>query len=320
MSIFHHVTYALSFQFATQAGRSVLPPIFLLALLLIGLGVALATADERVVVLRNGNSFAGDVTETERRVIVRRGSTQVAFDPHEVDLIADNLQDSYRQQAARIPQGNVAAREKLMSWCIQNHLPHCAAAQLELLRKEHPTLPHFELWQRRIASHARLGGKNILPPKAPEHPDVRVALDAKSKLSESAQAGFVRRIQPILWNRCAQATCHGRLTKTDFPLVRGRSRNTTQRNLGATLRQLHADTPQQSLLWLSANEFHGGAKKRAITEHELVQLLDWMLTVNRDLGVLSAWKSDRSRPATASDLRATDPFDPEEFNQSVDSS
>lgn len=277
--------------------------------------MAVHAAADRLVVLHNGNTFSGQVTEQEHRVLVVSDKQRVAFESRDVDMVVASLTEAYRRKAARISQANTHAREKLLSWCIRHHLANEAQEQLNLLHKQHPSFPRLKLWRQRIDSHEKLAGKTVLPAKAPLHPDAQLARRTQSQLSKSTQSHFVRSIQPILLNGCGLANCHGRATRSHYQLVSGRSplaRSVTQRNLGATLRQIDDAAPEQSLLWMSAAELHGGAEEDPLTREELEKILGWILVAHSETRGQSVSVAHGKQSVAESTV---DPFDPAEFNK-----
>lgn len=277
-------------------------------------------AAERVVLLNNGGVLTGQVTETESRVIVHQNGTRAVLAPREVDAVVKDLDAAYLYQAARVPSGNVVARERLLGWCIQKHLVERAQEQFRLLGQEHPELPRLTLWQRRIQSHDRLAGRTVLPSSIPQHPDRARAMAAEGSLSDATQAQFVRRIQPILLNRCAAGGCHGRGTESRYGLVKARAplpRALSQRNLGATLRQLDGPA-EQSLLWISAIERHGSAEKWPIRDAELETLFHWIQRAAQEsLGTAKSPKTSKVAAVLGVQNANRDPFDPAQFNQMI---
>ncbi len=273
------------------------------------------SAAERTVVLKNGSVFSGEVTRQARGVVVQSGDRTINLSTEQVDMVVADLPAAYDKMARRLNARNTVGHEKLLQWCLRQDLPDQALSQLYILRELDPDSPQIDLWQKSIERRAN-ASKTVLPNKAPLHPDLQRIEDLKQQLSKKTQAQFVRHVQPILFNRCGQGNCHGRATKTSYALLLGRSplpQSVTQRNLGATLRQINEPVPQQSLFWLSATEAHGGLAKDPLTTAELEKVLNWTVLAHRDAhGEAIANASTRLRKNRTEELG--DPFDPAGFN------
>lgn len=282
-------------------------------------------AIERTVVLRNGNVVHGEIERRSGDIVVRSGSAIVSISHDDVELIARDLHDAYQQKSALV--GGPNSRVSLIRWCIKVGLPEQASAELARLLERVPDDPRCEVLARQIDSY-RLHVSNVLPTNSHLPHDTQIANQHLDQLSRDSLADFSRTIQPLMFNRCAQAGCHGKGGAAKFELIQGPSMsvNLNRRNLGATLRMLGRVPAEQTLLWTSANAPHGGLTDKAMSPDELRRLFEWIDRVVSDLG-----SAEESRVAFASaqqplagaipmaDPRAiangVDPFDPSEFNQ-----
>ena len=107
--------------------------------------------------------------------------------------------------------------------------------------------------------------------------------------SENARS-FVRRIQPLIANRCAAAGCHGPGTASDFrfsSIRNGSTPLTAERNLAAVLGQVEPADPQQSPLLQKADQLHGGMREPAfrgrVGAQQRQMLHDWVRAAVADL-------------------------------------
>ncbi len=103
---------------------------------------------------------------------------------------------------------------------------------------------------------------------------------------------FVRKVQPLLMNRCGNANCHGSAGKSDFRLLPVRlgasgHRIYSERNLSAVLALVNPGQPGQSPLLIEPLRPHGGQTEAILTgprSEEQVELLRiWVAAAARDL-------------------------------------
>ena len=285
--------------------------------------VAVAAA-ERVVLLRNGNLVRGDETQQlDDTIVVRTQRSELRIPLSEVDYVADSMDVIYRRKSKGAKRPSQI--EKLVGWCLQQGLIREAHTELQRLQKVAPAHPSLSSLQRSLARRQSNQQANqqtsqpssVLPAKSPLHPDSQYAQDHIDSLSSDSLRDYARVVQPLLLNRCAMAGCHGKAPKSKYQMLgRGHSvvsQNLTHRNLGATLRQVDA-TAQQSLLWVSASQLHGGMT-RTLKQDEANRLLLWIDRASRELDVDGTRDRSSVRQASAElAIDGVDPFDPAEFN------
>lgn len=278
-------------------------------------GVLLAA--ERTVVLKNGNVLQGEVEQRADRILVQTPTSLLRFSPTDVDIVSHDLRSAYREKAASTSGERPEAISELLLWSLRVGLKHEAYVQLAHLRRRWPDYPQLSLLADRVRSHRSDRETTLLPTPSPTPRDTQFAHDHIEKLSKPVVADFVRSIQPLMLNRCGNASCHGRATSTSFSLVgtsySGVPARLTHRNLGATLRQLGAPA-SDTVLWMSANSAHGGLPRRPLKEAERLRLFDWIERTCHDLGWNDS-SSVRQAKAEAAVRGSSDPFDPEEFNR-----
>ncbi len=250
---------------------------------------------QQLLVLKNGHILTGRITHSGDHYFVDRAGSQIGVRAMEVECLALNLDDAYRQQRGKIPDDDLDARQRLVEWCIRHELLEHAAVDLALCRELQPRNARTAELIRRLetACQARPAGKqqgSVTPPeKTSDEPTTKSGIPGKpadilDKLPSDAVETFATSIQPMLINQCAAGGCHGLGSKSKFTLTRFNPRKTssrayTRRNLEAVLAQIDRGTPSASSLLTTPREPHGGAKLPVFHGRNLVQyeqLLRWV--------------------------------------------
>ena len=288
------------------------------SLLLLLVSAFLAHGVERCVLLTNGNLLVGDVQQLAHEVVVKTSTTEMRLPLEDVELVAQSSAKVYAYKAGKT-SARPKAKASLIQWCLKHDLVTEAKEEFLQLQKSSPrydglTSLRQSLLRHLHSQHDASPRKTILPAGSPVHPDLQFALDRRDQVSKHSMRDFVRTVQPLLLNRCATAGCHGKAAKSSYQLIGSRaalSHGTTHRNLGATLQRIGGPT-QQSLLWQSATQLHGGME-RGLADDELAKLHQWLQTISSDLGRFS--QSQAVQQVTAVfEADGSDPFDPAEFN------
>ena len=259
-----------------SALRSALHPI----LLLLGSAGVLAGADgfvlptdppplvntPGVLVLKSGRAISGRISQNASGFVVEQphGSIVVPFDF--ADFPASDLEDAVRQYHKRTPNPTAGFHVNLAQWCLQHQLLDEARTEL------HAALvlePH-----RQDARHMLRRLDALLdPPEAPAAERAPIRQVAGFDVPEvTSLAGldpeharvFTERVQPILMNKCGNASCHGPAAENEFRLTRvrltgGAHRVHSERNLAVTLRYVDQRSPDRSPLLVVPQGNHGRA-------------------------------------------------------------
>lgn len=288
-------------------------------IILFSLMVALpqnVSAAEKTVVLTNGNVLRGEVQQTSRHTIIRTAKSQLNIPADDVELIAFTLDDAFQIKAAKISGRAARKREEFVKWCLKVGLKVRAQEQLQKLRQLAPDYPNLDLLTRRVDKFRNGIADNPFTAKSPVPLDQQYALDRINDLSNGTLAEFTRRVEPLMSNRCALAGCHGKAASSSFALRRSRNASirTTHSNLGATLQRIDKESPQHTLLWMSANSAHGKLKRKPLSDADLDLLALWIARVQRELDA-NTESSVRVASYTEPIDPNKDPFDPDAFNQ-----
>jgi hypothetical protein len=249
-----------------------------------------STAEESVVVLRNGGVLHGKVSTSGERYEVTRSKSVVEVPTAQVLLVADSMLDAYHRQRQQLPRDTSEAHLGLADWCLRYSLLDSAAQELADARRLDPRDPRAALLERRLAvareakTQASGSASGELHEDTTAKDELRKLEAVAADLSPSAVERFTRKVQPLLVNSCTTSGCHHPGGEQSFQLDRAvlhglSNRRITLRNLVATLELVNRDSPQQSDLLSIPRRTHGGMKRPVFgprQKSQLEQLVDWV--------------------------------------------
>ena len=271
------------------------------------------------------------------------------------------LYDFRRQEAER--HGGQAHFD-LAKWCLQQEMYPEASVHLAIAQRAELDAELLHDLRARIEVAVSAQQRRATSPSLPAR-QVSAAISGSAskdngeppahttQLSPQALREFSTRIQPLLINRCGNATCHGRASQTDFQLTQPQRRGLytprlTQRNAAACAGYVNFAAPSASDLLAWSDRAHGGMTGTALNENQLETLRQWLTTVTgksptvevaqrsaantphaggliNPLDAESTLAADPSRAdisAAVPDSKekptsdgSNDPFDPEAFNR-----
>jgi len=180
--------------------------------------------------------------------------------------VADSRSDAWKHLRSTFSSWTPEIHLSLAKWCIRYQLDDCAerelldALNLDPNRTEAMQLLEKVTGRRLADSHGKSGQRGSRP--IPGAPGMTAPASAQSLggLSTENARSFVRRIQPLLSNRCAATGCHGPAGVSDFhfsSIRNGSTPLTAERNLAAVLKQVEPSDPLRSPLLLKADQLHG---------------------------------------------------------------
>lgn len=227
--------------------------------------------DSRLIVLRDGRILTGDLTPRPGGYDVALPAGRVFVPSERVRLEAGSLNEAWRKlrasQGQRTPETHLA----LARWCISHRL--WSGARRELLDAIHLDSNRDDA--RRLLGYVerQLAGESrgVDPAAAATESPVTVMASRTSipgtpaaryslgGLSADVARDFVRDVQPLLANKCGNASCHGPGVN-DFELVVPRQGSTpaiAERNLAAVMRFVNPARPEQSPLLTTGTSQHG---------------------------------------------------------------
>ncbi len=210
--------------------------------------------------------------------------------------IAESRTEAWRHLRSTFSSFSPDIHLRLARWCLRNQLTDCAERELLDALNLDPNLADArkllqEVTGSRLAASRGSAGPQISR-EIPGAPGVTAAMTARSLggLSVENARSFVRRIQPLLSNRCGAAGCHGPGTPSGFRLTsirNGSTPLTAERNLAAVLAQVEPADPLQSLLLQQADVLHGGMREPAfrgrVGAQQRQMLRDWVRAAVTDL-------------------------------------
>lgn len=247
--------------------------------------VAMPTSPaQQMLVLRNGQSIEGRITQADGHYIVDLSDGQIRIKSADVDLICNTLEEGYQRKRAAIQVGNVHHHLELAQWCLRHNLLEPAALELADAVAADPTNPMIGAVQHRLkmatepSVSADTGVKKAAGPSNEE-------LDRMVRgLPRGSVEMFTQSVQPLLMNHCATSGCHGPqsdggLQFIRVPMGKPASRRITQRNLNSVLAFIDHENVAASPLLTAPNGPHGTVKHAVFSEHEAAQynrLVEWV--------------------------------------------
>jgi len=253
--------------------------------------ISLDARPPTMMVLNDGRVLYGQISERPGGYMIESpGSKQVV--PYElIRLLASSLEDAYVKQRDAMKMPRAGDHLALAQWCKDNKLYALATEQLEAALKLEPNRGEARRMLQEVVdltqtkSPPAAGRYRVITGGAP------VVERTSAGISPGSQTEFVRRVQPILVNRCGNATCHGSASDNSFKLINVRSglrqqRLETELNLAAVLKQIDTRKPSQSPLLVrpadDASREHRGAFSAVAGASQQQRLREWVLAVARE--------------------------------------
>ncbi|MEM7313725.1 MAG: hypothetical protein AAF497_11300, partial [Planctomycetota bacterium] len=239
-------------------------------------------APERCLLMKNGSLIRGQIeaaAETFTVQFAKGGKMRVAR--NQVRFLADSPQSAYRYLASQVAPLDSRGRVKLTEWCLEHRLLPEAATEINTLSTRKSMARDVERLQNRLAMLRTLDkprpnvGTGKVVSKMPKPA-------AAPKVSAEALSEFTKKVQPLLVNSCAAASCHGRTSVASFRLTQppkgmGRSRRMSQQNLIAVLQQVDYASPAKSPLLTTLEQTHAGiAPQSLVSGDHLKSITRWV--------------------------------------------
>ena len=258
-------------------------------------GVALAPAawgqtslvpQAGVLVLRNGQVIAGEITRAGDLYVVTLGeNAEIRQSAAEVEAVCASLEEAYEFKLRHLSAGgSVKPHLDLAEWCLRHNLHARCAEQLVAAMRIAPEDERLLQLERRLKLSVESPvAATPLNPTSTAVVSSQQLDEALRSLPRGSIEKFSATVQPILLNRCAANQCHGPNAKSEYSLLRPpegqiASRRFTQRNLYATLRYINTSDPDASPLVVMAQQRHGKALTAVFDKHsqnQLAELIGW---------------------------------------------
>ena len=250
----------------------------------------------KLLVLVDGRVVTGQITPRPDGYDVQVDGGRMYIDSDRVRFEAADLPAAYDRMRDSLPELTPTNHLELARWCLENKLH--SQAKREVLDALHLD-PNREDAKRILRSLEHVGEESKTPPKGSgltEYPSLsqipRPAIETRSLagLSSSIAHSFVRDVQPLIMNKCANSGCHGNGTKAEFQLVSTLRRSTpalAERNLAAVLKQIDFSQPTASPLLRIGGEAHANMSASAFPGRsgaaQLRKLQEWVLLAANDV-------------------------------------
>jgi hypothetical protein len=223
------------------------------------------TPQTRLLVSTTGRVVEGHIIPHAGGYMVEMSAGSIFMPFENVRLSASSLQDAYQKLRKSMPESTATNHVSLAKWCISNK--QFSAAKTELLDA-------LEMEPTRSDARQILGRLDSLTNPQPAPPTRKRRrtdgfhareIESLNGLSRPSGQEFVKKVLPILKNKCGNANCHGgTATKIPFRLLRTGGRDHriyAERNLAETLKYINVQSPAGSRLFSGLAPGHGGSSR-----------------------------------------------------------
>jgi len=235
----------------------------------------------RLLVLFDGRVLEGTITDRPGGYLIEHSGGSEVIPYNLIRLAAASLDDAYVKQRDGLQKPTAGDHLALAQWCYEYKLYKQATEQLTASLKLEPSRTDaIELLKTISAvSPEQVGGKLAYITEPP------IRDRSGTAVASASQAEFVRRVQPILVQRCGQARCHGSAATNDFKLInvrggRRQNRSETEANLASVLRHVTPQATDQSpllrVLQDSASAAHSGLFSGQAGPGQLERIREWV--------------------------------------------
>ncbi|MFG0295637.1 MAG: hypothetical protein ACF8PG_06990 [Maioricimonas sp. JB045] len=264
-----------------------------------------------VLVLKSGKVLKGEVTSVAGGYQIRQpiGTSMIPFET--VLLTAPNLPAAYSKLSANQRHPTYITHVQIAQWCADNGLYDEARRELAAaIRLEPQRRPAREMLKQVELKTNPTPRHLTTPMPTPRTEDGFVPSEVISAagISPELTQDFIRKVQPLMVNKCGNASCHGPASGNAFTIdiVRSGRRNQrshSERNLAATLRQIDASQPDLSPLLRRPAGLADTAHRTVFAgprgQQQLAILRNWVA------GVTGASEQIAAAPATSPEAAST---------------
>lgn len=259
---------------------------------------------EGVAVLDDGRVFQGTVEEVPGgyRVQYPGGSSILPFD--RISVTSASLVGAYEAFRDSIQTPNADAHLKLAEWCLLNGLYAQADIEVQSALRLEPMRSDAKLLLQQVDAILRPGmstatASTAQPVTAPAAAP-RAAISAASftgaderrvsGLSRQTQLDYMRKIQPLLMNKCGNAGCHGPDVENQLKLRNARPdshglRLASEHNQTVLFQFIDYERPDRSPLLQKSREdspVHKNLFAASWQQSQLALLEQWVTQVARE--------------------------------------
>ena len=270
-----------------------------------------ADSEERLVLLVTGRMLTGQVSRNAGGYLIEQPNGRVQIPADEVKFVVKDLHEAYLKQRDSIVEPTPATHVALANWCISHRLHDEARDELKKCLKSDPDNSEARRLLQRLTDTIREG----LPPKMDEAALRKTAdgfiqpeVESLAGLSRETASQFTSRVQPLLLNKCGNASCHGASTSNAFRLTLSRgagkgTRQNTEHNLSEALRYVDVDEVASSQLLRVSQGAHGGKGTIFVGPagaNQIQLLRNWAQSVAQEKRTEAKKLEDRPRLASKS--------------------
>ena len=249
---------------------------------------------DSVLLLHSGRIVRGLVKRVSTGYLVSSQGGHLAVSAEDVRFEAHDLSEIYLMLRYELKDPNIKEQLKLAEWSFSQKLYNFATRDLLTVLDRDPTNEAARRLLKRIddeqSRHPDAGANSVLT----RDDSVKTMSDDSARslagLSTPIAQQFAASIQPLLFNKCGNARCHGSSSDNEFRLTRGSAgagnhRVYAERNLALLLKYIDLDRPSQSRLLLVNQGAHAGQTvfngRAGADQQKLLQ--DWVLAAANDI-------------------------------------
>jgi hypothetical protein len=240
----------------------------------------------QVLVMQSGRTLKGSVSRSPNGYVVEHAAGRLVVPFDEVRVVGDSLPDAYRRLRESFTEPTAATHYDLARWCWTHHLPDEARSELIMALDRDPDHDAARDLLERIDEHVAQSRKKSAPADSRLVAGMEVPeVESLAGLSRETAARYTSRVQPLLMNKCGNASCHGTNSSQSLRLesVRGTGaghRIHSERNLAALLEYIDVERPERSALLTALDGNHGGLNRSLFYgpsgERQVKLLKDWI--------------------------------------------
>jgi hypothetical protein len=278
-----------------------------LVLALLGRADAPSEPARQVLLLDNGSTFVGQVTQEGKSYRVRTQSGETTLPAARVLRICESLESAHDFLRARANLRDPHERIRLARWCQQQQLFEQARIECDAALELNPRNVEAQRLAKTLAmtqpAPTSSRSTRVDEPIA-SNPQTEARTVSEHSYALETLQSFTRKVQPILFNTCGTGACHGGQAKTGFDLQRsfgnaGAPASMTRNNLLQALSVIDKNDPVNSLLLKKAVEAHGGAQRPPFAGRDAIAFQALEKWVVAAAGGWAAEHADSSRDVFA---------------------
>ncbi|MDA0832213.1 MAG: hypothetical protein O2955_00005 [Planctomycetota bacterium] len=229
---------------------------------------------EGMLLLKSGKVVSGQLNQVAGGYMLTQPTGEVLVPFDQIQFEAESLREVYIKQAEALrPDERTASTHILLArWCLSYQLYEEAQGELRAAIRLEPRRTEARILLKRLQD-------NILDPVTSEtfssksengeSRGTMVLSDGSTQpiqslagLTRDNALNYIRTIQPILMNKCGNASCHGPTATNGFnleviPYGQGVHRISMERNLASVMKFIDVENPKQSPLLTETTNAHG---------------------------------------------------------------